>query len=681
MLMKQLIILVLIFSHTVLFAQHPSVDSLGRIAKGWAMKKPSFQRDTNLILAFNDYVFYKNYFKETDTKIYLDSLEKLINKTNWQVGRGLLLWAKCNYVINFEQEKGPKAINLAISALETLKKERNQKALFYANMRMASIMLWTTQTNPNQKADGLAYAKKAVEHALAAKDTSIICHGLAYVANHYIGYNKQYAKEALEILQEGERLITKSKVSYFAENLIFGTFAGYYSDQGNTAKAIEYIEKTLASGLRENDLYCQASMHEFRGYLAENSIKPNGAEVALPHFEKAHSFAKKLDDVSVLARIEQKLYGNYRWAGNTKKALEVLELYIAHQATIDKKNIQKAYADFDFSSKELKIKELENQQLTKDKSLKILENQSLLKDRDNKIKELNFLKLIKLNGDSLAAQKEEKIMSNLSLSQKEVQIKTLENQKLNTENEKNNLLRNVLIASLLAGLGLVFYIYKNNLNLQSKNKELVHKNTEIEAALLKGQTIERKRVAQELHDNLSAKISGIRMRMEAIKPNFGSEKEEKIYLSTVIAMAEVYTDVRLISHNLLPADLEAKGLASATQNLVNELNSAGKTQFKFDNLIDKNRYSSKIEYEIFSIILELSNNIMKHSKATTATVSISEINSNLKLSVADNGIGIIEEMTKKGMGFANLHSRVEALNGKISHVNNGGLKVVVTVPR
>ncbi len=259
-------------------------------------------------------------------------------------------------------------------------------------------------------------------------------------------------------------------------------------------------------------------------------------------------------------------------------------------------------------------------------------------------------------------------------------IKSLENERLQKENEKNNLVRNILISSLMAGIGLIVYVFANNKKLQSKNKELQTKNEEIEHALLKGQTLERKRVAEELHDNLSAKISGIRMRMEAIKPIFNTDKEEKIYQSSVNAMAEVYTDVRLISHNLLPAELETKGLALATQNLVNELNTAGKTEFVFENLINEKRFSSKIEYELFSIILELSNNIMKHSKAKNAEIKALELPGYLQITVTDNGIGVDIDYIKKGMGFANLYSRVDSLKGNINFENNNGLKIDIKVP-
>ncbi len=253
------------------------------------------------------------------------------------------------------------------------------------------------------------------------------------------------------------------------------------------------------------------------------------------------------------------------------------------------------------------------------------------------------------------------------------QIKTLENEKLQTEANRQKWIRNFLIISLLMGCGLVFYFFKTNQQLKSKNRE-------IEEALLKGQTIERKRVAQELHDNLSAKISGIRWRLEAIEPEFKVEKQRKIYESSVNALAEVYTDVRLIAHNLLPAELETKGLSVALQSLVKELNGLNKTDFSLNINETISRFQNKIEYEIFSIILELSNNILKHSQAKNALVSLETEKNTLKLVVSDNGIGIAEDSIKKGMGMSNLKSRVASLNGKMSVENREGVWVGVEVP-
>jgi signal transduction histidine kinase len=244
-------------------------------------------------------------------------------------------------------------------------------------------------------------------------------------------------------------------------------------------------------------------------------------------------------------------------------------------------------------------------------------------------------------------------------------IQTLENQKLTQT-------RNILSLVGLLALGIIAYVFWNNQKLKAKNRE-------IEEALLKGQNIERKRVAQELHDNLSAKISGIRMRLEAIEPDFKAEKHKQIYESSVIALAEVYTDVRLISHNLLPAELETKGLALALENLTTELNSLGKTHFSLKIGQTVGRFTSKIEYELFSVVLELSNNIMKHSEAANAIIALDKIDHQLVLSVGDNGKGIQEKVNESGMGMKNIRSRIENLRGKLQIINQEGVKVSITV--
>lgn len=244
-------------------------------------------------------------------------------------------------------------------------------------------------------------------------------------------------------------------------------------------------------------------------------------------------------------------------------------------------------------------------------------------------------------------------------------IQTLENQKLTQT-------RNILSLVGLLALGIIAYVFWNNQKLRIKNRE-------IEEALLKGQNIERKRVAQELHDNLSAKISGIRMRLEAIEPDFKAEKHKQIYESSVIALDEVYTDVRLISHNLLPAELETKGLALALENLTTELNSLGKTHFSLKIGQTVGRFTSKIEYELFSVVLELSNNIMKHSEAANAIIALDKIDHQLVLSVGDNGKGIQEKVNESGMGMKNIRSRIENLRGKLQIINQEGVKVSITV--
>ncbi len=267
----------------------------------------------------------------------------------------------------------------------------------------------------------------------------------------------------------------------------------------------------------------------------------------------------------------------------------------------------------------------------------------------------------------------DELQTSYQAQKQQSKIRELENDRLR---ERQNFLYILGVIALL----LIGYAGWVNVNLAKNNKLLSQKNQEIEEALVKGQNIERKRVAEELHDNLSAKISGIRWRLEAIEPDFKIEKQRKIYESSVNALAEVYTDVRLIAHNLLPAELETKGLSVALKNLSDELNAQDRTIFTLKTASDLERFANKIEYELYSIVLELSNNILKHSKAKNAEISLEKNVSFLKLIVSDDGIGIAENSTKKGMGMSNVASRLHSLNGKMKIDNHEGVRVEIDVP-
>ena len=124
--------------------------------------------------------------------------------------------------------------------------------------------------------------------------------------------------------------------------------------------------------------------------------------------------------------------------------------------------------------------------------------------------------------------------------------------------------------------------------LKRANADLLKKNDEIMAALVQGQKNERKRVSEELHDNLGSTISGIKYRLQALDLAVFTEKEKLIYTSVMEMMNDAYSEVRLISHNLLPEEFEKKGFKGALKKLVNDINLRrclkiifGKIQFLF----------------------------------------------------------------------------------------------------
>ncbi|TLV02770.1 tetratricopeptide repeat-containing sensor histidine kinase [Dyadobacter luticola] len=214
------------------------------------------------------------------------------------------------------------------------------------------------------------------------------------------------------------------------------------------------------------------------------------------------------------------------------------------------------------------------------------------------------------------------------------------------------------------------------------NKKLRRKNTEIREALIQGQTIERKRVAAELHDHLGGTLASLNWYLYGIDKKVLSPEEQKIYNSVHQMVGSAYRELRSLSHNLMPAELEEHGLIVALNRLVDKLNENKNIDFKFNLTGLKNRMNNKIEFELYSIILELANNIIKHSAASQASIDLVENTKTITLVVADNGSGMIDP-SRQGIGLKNVKNRVESLHGKIQiqSQESKGTRVEIEIPK
>lgn len=313
-------------------------------------------------------------------------------------------------------------------------------------------------------------------------------------------------------------------------------------------------------------------------------------------------------------------------------------------------------------------------------------------------KDLGFLHLeqyiyAKLNQDSVKNYQLNRFLILDYQSEKQLTKINLLNDNVKQQESRNKLLI-IIIFSVLLTISIVLYLYhslrnKNvkineqnyvieelNRNLENKvkertlklleaNDELIRKNKEISEALYKGQTIERKRVAAELHDNLGGTISAIKWRLESIENAQLNEDEQKIYGGIMEMISNVYSEVRLISHNLLPIEFEKYGLIGALQKLFEEINLSRKILIKFTSIGDITIIDQKIALELYSICLELINNILKHSKASKSEWTLQNVNNKILFIIRDNGIGFNSTESNSGMGIKNLKNRLDSIGGKI----------------
>jgi signal transduction histidine kinase len=177
---------------------------------------------------------------------------------------------------------------------------------------------------------------------------------------------------------------------------------------------------------------------------------------------------------------------------------------------------------------------------------------------------------------------------------------------------------------------------------------------------------ERKRIAADLHDSMGPLLSTIKLNINSIHVTDAHDK-------VIIAKSGTYIDevikgLRQISHNLLPATLERKGLAEALHEFIRQVSAKADLDIRFHTsgqvCIPKEQ-----EIHIFRIIQEITHNTIKHAKATLLHIVLSRENGFFLVLVKENGIGFDVRKVKAesgGLGMKSLAIRTDILNGSLS---------------
>ncbi len=284
---------------------------------------------------------------------------------------------------------------------------------------------------------------------------------------------------------------------------------------------------------------------------------------------------------------------------------------------------------------------------------------------------LGELEAIKQLEDSTRQQR-----STVQLAELQLRYDTkLQQEKLARLTIENQRIQSQLLAGGLLGLALLmgFVVFSNH--------RLRQKNRAISAAQLKGQTLERHRVAADLHDNLGTTLTSLQWTLSALDKRNLTPPERDLYQTLTQRLDQAYNDVRLLAHNLMPIQLAKTGLGGALQTFVEQLNHNNGVQFTLTLPPGLPRFDARIEFELYSICLELCTNILKHAHATEARITLLINQNQLSLTVIDNGVGLPNERDE-GRGLQNIRARADGLGGTwhITSEPGKGVSHQITVP-
>ncbi|WP_417354622.1 sensor histidine kinase [Flavobacterium sp.] len=471
----------------------------------------------------------------------------------------------------------------------------------------------------------------------------------------------------------------------------------------------KYLNEYLDYARKSND-----SLKLAKAYIEIASIKISSeeSEESYEYFQKAKKINKRLGNKELESQIDNNLAALYNdFLNEPDSALFYLKkdlIYIKSKPNnnydICTNYINQAASyyylgDFTTSIQLLKAAD----------TIPINEYPIGIKSMINKILSLNYVEKndyknayeayieYKSFEDSISAHEQ-----SLTISEMETKYQTreteLKNEVLTAEVKTGKILVYIFIGLLIASLVIGFLIIKNARRRVyiSKQEKLIEQQ-KLEKALkefelnsidlmLEGQEKERERIANDLHDNLGSMLATLKMNFEHLRmrKNEIREEEDKLYDRTDQLIEDAYQKVRSIAHAKNAGVFANEGLIPTIRKMAGKISIPGKLTIEVLAVGFNKRLENKSEIAIFRMVQELSTNIIKHSKATEASIQLTNHDDNINIIIEDNGVGFKSTTapSSNGMGLNTITKKVEQLGGTftIDSTPGKGTTIIIDLP-
>jgi len=508
-------------------------------------------------------------------------------------------------------------------------------------------------------------------------------------------FGKEESEESINLLLTGlDQLIKQKESPLIGKYSLF--LAQIFVKEKNYKKAIEYYNTLFENGLKRND-----TVDVLRSYVSIGGIYQTLGEL-----DSADFYYNKIIQYPVNIKTESYITSTYNNLANIASGgqdFELAEQYANKILAIKQQfkddigvslgylNLGNIYYEKNEINK-AKINYLKSYELVKnlktDVALNIKHNLLFnLAGVDSELKNyktaFNYLEEATSLKDSIS---DANIAQNISELEAKYNVKV---EALKFEEEKRKHFKTQLLFYGLAGAFLLFlvfgYIFYNNYRLKQRHKlELVENemNTRIINATIDAKEKERKTIAEILHDSVSALLSSANLHLMASKAQLKKNSPKEISKAQGI-LNEASIKIRDLSHELISSVLLKFGLAFAVHDMCQKYSNSEISLFSDDNGIK--RYDQDFEIKIHNIIEELINNILKHSKASNATIMLAHRKDDkLSIRINDDGVGfdIGSVRQKDGLGLSHINARVKIMKGifNIESSKNEGTSVFILVP-
>ncbi len=218
-----------------------------------------------------------------------------------------------------------------------------------------------------------------------------------------------------------------------------------------------------------------------------------------------------------------------------------------------------------------------------------------------------------------------------------------------------------------------------------KEKENIHQKKLMDASIEVAE-LEREKIAKDIHDDVGSALNVLNLHLNRISRNLDNKtvvaeivKESKGLLESSIE------NIRGIARDLMPPILIRLGYENGLLELCRQIKNTNAIEITFNPPDEDFNLSKRVELQLYRIVQEVINNIIKHAQASEITITLQSKTLFQSTEISHNGIGISSDMInqlsegKGGFGLRSIQSRAQMINATVQYITVCATKSLITI--
>ena len=201
------------------------------------------------------------------------------------------------------------------------------------------------------------------------------------------------------------------------------------------------------------------------------------------------------------------------------------------------------------------------------------------------------------------------------------------------------------------------------------------------SAALTAQEEERARIARDLHDEVNQSLTGLLLRLEALRSHAPAELAHELSDTKLLAN-QAMEELLALARQLRPTALDDLGLKAALAGNVDELSRSSGIGATFEAEGDFSDLPADSQLVLYRVAQEALSNAAQHAGAENVLVKLARADGNAELTISDDGRGFTFDQTSRGLGLGGMRERALLVGGdlRIESRPQVGTRVRLRVP-